>query len=64
MRSVKATVILYDSLRGIIGTAFTYAEPDVVKPGETATYDISKSKGDLSSSDVADVKINYQGQIF
>lgn len=59
IESLKPRITLYDSDNRILGTEYTYANPETVKPNQTSVFNLKIYKGDIANGNVSSYKLTF-----
>jgi len=60
---VRVTATFYDATNSILGSDFTYTEPNTLEPGQTAPFKLSAGFGDdLPVDEIASIKLHISGR--
>lgn len=60
---VKVTATFYDATGSVIGSDFTYTDPDTLEPGQSAPFKLTAGFGDdLPIDEVATIKLHVGGR--
>jgi len=60
---VRVTATFYDETNSILGSDFTYTEPNTLEPGQTAPFKLSAGFGDnLPVDEIASIRLHIGGR--